>query len=318
MGKASMCIQMLQLLNTGRVFKISELADILDTNPRNVIEYKKELEECGYYIDTIPGRYGGYKLNQNNLIPSIALLPEEKDIFNDAINYINLKTDFVNKKVINKVFGKIASAVKLPNNDNVTPIINHYQISLDEEEIQKRYNFIKQSIELKNVVEIEYNSIKNGRKTHILHPYKLFVYNNAWFFLAWNPEAGDVWTFKLNRIETWKQLKEKFKVWKYFKPENYIKDSSLTSNGEHYHIVYLATGVRKHLASERIYGKNQKVEEIDENTIKVSVDMQSKELIVSYILSCGSDITVLEPEWLIDIVKETINNIKEKYYTRGG
>ena len=32
---------MLELLNTGRIFKAQELADILETNVRNIIEYKK-------------------------------------------------------------------------------------------------------------------------------------------------------------------------------------------------------------------------------------------------------------------------------------
>ena len=80
-----MCIKMLQILNTGRVFKISELASLLDTNPRNIIEYKKELDEIsfesGFYIETIPGRYGGYKLDGNAVIPSTKLTPREKRVF---------------------------------------------------------------------------------------------------------------------------------------------------------------------------------------------------------------------------------------------
>ena len=93
MGKASMCIQMLQILNTGRVYKISELAQMLETNPRNIVEYKKELEECGYYIDTIPGRYGGYKLEQTTILPSLKLLPEEKELLLEIMNYINSRND---------------------------------------------------------------------------------------------------------------------------------------------------------------------------------------------------------------------------------
>ena len=42
MGKAASCIRMLQILNTGRIYKVSELAELLETNPRNIIEYKKE------------------------------------------------------------------------------------------------------------------------------------------------------------------------------------------------------------------------------------------------------------------------------------
>ena len=78
MGKSSMCLQMLQLLNTGRVYKCSELAEILETNSRNIIEYKKELEEAGYYITSIPGKYGGYKLEKTCLIPSLRLLGNEE------------------------------------------------------------------------------------------------------------------------------------------------------------------------------------------------------------------------------------------------
>ena len=59
MSKTLMCIKMLELLNTGRVFKATELANLLETNVRNIIEYKKELEEAGYYISSVLGRYGG-------------------------------------------------------------------------------------------------------------------------------------------------------------------------------------------------------------------------------------------------------------------
>lgn len=313
MGKAAMCIQMLQILNTGRVYKISELAEMLETNPRNIVEYKKELEECGYYIDTIPGRYGGYKLDQTILMPSIKLVPSEKELVLEAIDYIASKKDFVKKNGLIEVFGKISSSIQLPESVNNLKVVDHYQLSMNEKDIQERYTFIEEMIKTKNVIEIEYHSIKNGIKTHILHPYKLFLYNNSWFFLAWNPEAGDVWTFKINRIVSWKKHREKFKVWKYFRPENYLNDNAIKSNGEYYKVIYLAKGIRKHLASERIYGKNQIIDEIDADTVKISVEMQNMDLIVSYILGCGDDVEVLEPKWLIEKVKETSKKIFEKY-----
>lgn len=36
---------MLQILNSGKIYKVSELADLLETNPRNILEHKKELDE---------------------------------------------------------------------------------------------------------------------------------------------------------------------------------------------------------------------------------------------------------------------------------
>lgn len=300
MSRTSNCIKMLQMLNSGRTIKISELSEILETNSRNIIEYRKELEDAGYIIITIPGKFGGYKLDKSNLFPTLHLSNNEKDIVHDTINYVMNKKDFVKKKEFMNAFGKITSTIKMPKNEETIKIIDGYQLTMPEKDIQQRYEFIENAINTKNAIEIQYKSIKNGLKTHILHPYKLFIYNNSWFFLAWNPEVGDVWTFKLNRIDSWKLINENFKVWKYFKPENYLQDNNLQSGHDTHHIVYLAKGIRKHLISERLYGKNQKIEQIDDETIKVSVDMQNKQLIISHILSCGFDVKVLEPKWLID------------------
>ena len=43
-----------------------ELAKELDVNPRNIIEYRKELEAAGYDIITTSGKYGGYALDGGN------------------------------------------------------------------------------------------------------------------------------------------------------------------------------------------------------------------------------------------------------------
>lgn len=67
MGKTSNCLKMLQILSSGRVYKGQELADILETNVRNIAEYRTELEMAGYYIEGIPGKYGGYGIT---ILPS--------------------------------------------------------------------------------------------------------------------------------------------------------------------------------------------------------------------------------------------------------
>ncbi|MBQ4254614.1 MAG: WYL domain-containing protein, partial [Bacilli bacterium] len=77
--------------------------------------------------------------------------------------------------------------------------------------------------------------------------------------------------------------------------------------------VFIVSGVRKHLAKERVYGKNQVVEEIDEEHAKITLDMQNEDAIVSYVLSCGEDIKVIEPLWVIDRIKQIAAVILEKY-----
>ena len=46
-----------------------KLAALLETNPRNIREYRKELETAGFTIEHKKGPYGGYKLEKNALFP---------------------------------------------------------------------------------------------------------------------------------------------------------------------------------------------------------------------------------------------------------
>lgn len=313
MGKAAMCIQMLELLNTGRVYKVSELANLLETNSRNIIEYRKELEEAGYSILSIPGRYGGYQLDKSRIISALKLSPAEKDALMDAYDYLLKKKDFVKKDNLSRAMGKISSSIQQLDNTADILVVDHYQLTMSESDIRERYAFIEEAIQQKRVVEIEYQSIKSGAKTHQLHPYKLFIYNNTWFFLAWNPEVGDVWYFKLNRIKSYAMLNQTFRVWKYFKAEDYFDGNGFKNHGAFYHVELIVSGVRKHLIKERIYGKNQVIEELPDDKIKVSLDMQNEDSILSFVLGCGLDVEVREPQWLIDRVVDVTQQLTRRY-----
>ena len=69
MSKVSNVITMLELLQSGRKYSISELSNKHEVSERMIRVYKEDLEKAGIYIDTIMGPYGGYVLNQSIRIP---------------------------------------------------------------------------------------------------------------------------------------------------------------------------------------------------------------------------------------------------------
>ena len=95
MGKAYNCIKMLEYLSTGKTYKVSELAACLETNPRNIIEYKNTLIEMGYDVESISGRYGGIKLNSRNILPPLKFTPSEKEALIEGFRYISSKRNFL-------------------------------------------------------------------------------------------------------------------------------------------------------------------------------------------------------------------------------
>ena len=108
-------------------------------------------------------------------------------------------------------------------------------------------------------------------------------------------------------------LDKKFTVWKYFKPENYFTEAGLKNNGEYHHVVLIAKGTRAMLLQERVYGKNQTITELGDGSIKVEMDMQNDKTMVSFALQSGSEMKILEPEWLVEKVKEEAQKIVEMY-----
>ena len=68
MSKISNCLLMLKLLQSGKKYTIDELSEAIEVTPRMIRKYKTDLEEAGFYIETISGRYGGYVLEQNSKV----------------------------------------------------------------------------------------------------------------------------------------------------------------------------------------------------------------------------------------------------------
>ena len=148
-------------------------------------------------------------------------------------------------------------------------------------------------------------SVAGKVKNHVIHPYKLFVYNGNWFVIAYNETVNDIGYFKLNRINNLYLTRSHFTVLKTYVEGDYLDGYGMVKNGEYYHVELELTNLNT-VMKERIYGKNQNVVEIDDRHVRFSADMQNQEMILSFVLSFGNKCKVIEPDWLKDKVKETI------------
>lgn len=313
MGKTANCLLMLQILNSRDIVKISELSSMLETNPRNIIEYKKELEEMGYFIISVPGKYGGYKLDKSVLIPALKMTKEEKLDLIDGYNFLLAKSDFLNKNSYTKSIGKVFSNLLIENSDGIILSSNKVNSAIEKNKLEENYMIIENAIKTKTKIEMTYEFLKEPKKTILVDPYQLFLYDSEWRFFGWYNEKGDVWYFKLSRIIEIKQTDIKFKVWKNFKVENYLKDNIFTPNGNFFTATLIASNIRAKLFKEKQYGKNQICEDLEDGTTKVTLELQKNPSTYNFILGCGDEIKVIEPQWLADKIKEMAHSIYNKY-----
>ena len=305
-NKTAATIKLIQVLSArGEFISTSELADMIDTNPRNVKEYIKEIEVCGYKVDSLAGVYGGYRMNKASLLPAINLNNDEIKMIRDTTSYLASKNDYFGVNEIDSIFGKILAS--LDDSKPITPLtmVDKFPLSMTKEELQKRFTVLNDGIESQYKVEIEYLSVAGKVKNHVIHPYKLFVYNGNWFVIAYNETVNDIGYFKLNRINNLFLTRNHFTVLKTYVEEDYLDGYGMVKNGEYYHVELEFTNLNT-VMKERIYGKNQNVIELNDKHVRFSADMQNQELILSFVLSFGNKCKVIEPEWLKDKVKEAL------------
>lgn len=310
MGKTARCIKIIQILSSRDLVNTKELADVLDTNPRNIKEYIKELEECGYKIYSITGKYGGYKLDKSETIPSLKLTVKEKETLLEGSQFLR-NTNYMNQTAFDEAMSKVFSSI---STSEITPvnIIERYPLKMEKNELQKRYIVLKDCVDNQLRCNILYSSGNDKQNEHVLEPYKLYAYNGNWFVLAYNESVSKFGYFKLNRILKIEATRSHFTRMKSFDEKDYLDEFGMIQNGDYYRIRVELTDLYQ-VVSERIYGKNQKIERIDDHKSVLDCMMQNKDMIKSFILGFGKKAKVIYPDWLKNDIKDEIQKLNELY-----
>lgn len=304
MSKTSNCMKMLRILSDGNVHSISELSEKLETNPRNIIEYRKELEDAGYPIIGVPGKFGGYKIIKEDMFPCLKLTTDERKALSAGVGYLKARNDFPEKKDFEAAMEKVFCV----ENHEVVPInptiIARYPSSIDENRLRTLYGDIEHAIKKQNKIWINYRSNDNVLRERTIQPYKLYMYDNNWFVLAYCELVETYRYFKLCRIVDYKVTQDRFRLSLAYNEKEWLDKFGMTNNGEWYDVKLKFTGKYAMIAQDYLYGKDQTVECVDSNTTVVSVKMQYRDNIIGFVLSCLGYCEVIEPQWLIKEIKE--------------
>ena len=104
MSKIANMLTMLQILKDKEIHSISSLAEKIEVSERMIRQYKLELEQVGIYIKSYTGKYGGYKIYENNNFLKIKNEVKEK-------MYVIMKNAIANKNKVKITFKSVNSGV---------------------------------------------------------------------------------------------------------------------------------------------------------------------------------------------------------------
>jgi predicted DNA-binding transcriptional regulator YafY len=306
-------MQLILLLQSGRKYKISELADELQVSKKSVRDYKNQLEKVGIYINSQTGKYGGYYMEQDTLLPVMNLSDVERTALKQSLELLKNKSSFVYYDEYEKAINKVLIKSKSYGDKRVNPVLKSVQANMDKEKQKQLCDKINDQIKNKRKILIKYYSLQSKETERVIHPYEIFEYKDYLYVIGYCELREEIRDFKLSRVKQYRCLNDKYELNKDFKLKEHVSSNSIYKTKEE-HITIKISYPLSYVINEYTWVNEQNItfNDLDDSIIfegKVNISPE----IVQWVLGMGSAVHIIEPESLREQIKEEVIKLSNIY-----
>lgn len=304
-------LQMLFILKRKDKVKIHELAEALEISDRQVRRYKEQLDEF-FDIESITGINGGYRL-KNTYFPFKDVLSEkEMNSLRKMVQYyIHIDNDI--EQELRNAIEKVNFNILQKENDFIEceQIIPYSRPNIKEEYYFDLRDNLYEAILNSKEVWIRYTDNNGVISERVVQPYKFIKYKSETYLLAISKEKSEFRDFKLLRILDYKVLDIVFIKDKKREKEIAAKRQNSIGiyGGEEYDIVLEIHPPMVNTICERIWVDNQTINEMEGGAIIFKAKMKGGPELISWILTMGAAVKILEPQSLREEVKRVVEEM---------
>ncbi|MEQ6124673.1 WYL domain-containing protein [Pseudotenacibaculum sp. MALMAid0570] len=214
MSQLSRLISILTLLKSKRILTSTELAEKYDVSVRTIYRDIRKLEEAGIPIVSIEGR--GYSLMDGYFVAPVQFTEKQANALITAQHLVNQTKDKSFAGDFNDALVKIKSVFRTSIqeksellNDKILVLDNFWQ---DFESINSNaLSEIQLAITNFNYIEIKYKKVHDSETSYRkIEPCAMYSIQNKWILIAWCHLRNDYRAFRIDRIQRFQILQEKF------------------------------------------------------------------------------------------------------------
>ena len=163
------------------------------------------------------------------------------------------------------------------------------------------------------VSTLVYHSRSSGRKkSYVIHPYRLAYAQGGLYLLAYVPEYGEVRTFALERIEQLSPGEERFTPIDDLPDAAFPHSLGVHSGPPERVEIEFQPAVADYVRS-REWHTSQRLREVDEGGLVMTLDVCLDRALQSWILSFGPFARVISPERLAREIAEQFDEARARY-----
>lgn len=296
----------------GRLFKIvyylldkgkataPELAEKFEVSVRTIYRDLDAISTAGIPIYAAQGKGGGIFLMQDFVLDKSLLSQQEKEQILMALHGLSVTENNQTDELLTKLGGMF----QMRNTDWIEVDFSDWHKNTVKAEL---FNQIKNAIFSRRKIEFTYFSGEGGGTVRTVEPIKLVFKSKDWYLYGFCLLRNDFRFFKLTRIKDLEILPETFerKAGNTPAPKTTIQSEPLIP-------VKLKFSPA---AAFRVWDEfTDAVSKDEQGNLYVTADLPEK-MLLSYILSFGDTVEILEPDALRYDMKEKLTRMAEKYKT---
>ena len=284
------------LLDKGRA-TAPELSEKFEVSVRTIYRDIDALSGAGIPIYTEAGRNGGIYLMNDFVLDKAMLTEEEKREILAALHSINSTNNIDNRQILQKL-----SAIFNVSSESWLEV--DFSRWGNNGTDNAKFELMKSAIIHQRCVKITYANSYGRISERIVQPLKMSYKSMSWYLKAYCTEKQDYRIFKLTRMIELEVLSDTFCK----KPFPELDEMA----GQVYRTIVLRFAKE---ISYRVYDEfaNTQISTDENGDLIVSVEMPEDEWLIGYLLSFGTQVDIVEPLYLKDIVAKQAKGIYEKY-----
>ena len=231
-------LALLELLQSGGLRTIAELADRLEVDQRTVRRYVDHLLDLDVPVESVRGRYGGYQLAPGYRLPPIMLSDDEAL----AVLLGLVASGRSGFSAISGTASQTATAkIRRVLPERLTRRLDALLESLAFTDSPGESTAVEGAVLLPiadavrshRPISIKYTSQDGRRSDRTLHPYGLVVHSGRWYVTGFDLRAEENRTFRLDRIAAVRTLPGSFEPPADFEPAERVLGGFATAAYRH-------------------------------------------------------------------------------------
>ena len=202
-------LTLLELLQSGGLRTMGELADRLGVEPRTVRRYVDHLIDLDVPVESVRGRYGGYRLAAGYRLPPLMLSDDEALAVLLGLvagRRAGLATTTGTGTASETAAAKIRRVLPSRVADRLDAVLESLAFTADPGDFPAPQTgvllTVADAVRHHRPISIRYIARGDRRSVRVLHPFGLVNHAGRWYVTGADPEIGEDRVFRLDRIAT--------------------------------------------------------------------------------------------------------------------